>query len=89
MTCNIMQTFIKSIDFSGIKKDAGIYEFDIKAGQSIGVSFEIIEDEDVYVYNIFAGDAYINISAMGTKEKPVTKDVIRELTEVWNQTFHS
>lgn len=89
MTCNIMQTFIESIDFSGIKKDAGIYEFDVNAGQSIGISFETISGEDVYVYNIFAGDEYINISATGTKEKPVTEDVIGELTEVWNQTFHS
>lgn len=88
MTCNIMQTFIESIDFSVIKKGL-IHEFDIKAGQSIGISFEIIEGEDVYVYNIFAGDEYINISATGTKEKPVTEDVIGELTEVWNQTFHS
>ena len=87
--CNIMQSFIESIDFSGIKKDAGIYEFDVKAGQSVGVSFENIEDEDVYIYNIFAEDAYINISATGTKGKPMTEDVIRELTEVWNQTFHS
>lgn len=69
-------------------KNKGIYEFfpyGLLTKKSIGISYEDIDDEkDVYIYNIFVGDEYINISNRGTKDNPLPTEVLEELIEVWN-----
>lgn len=67
------------------QKNKGICEFYEQNGKSLGISYEDIDDEkDVYIYNIFLGDEYINISNRGTKDNPITEELLNELVTEWN-----
>lgn len=90
----IKNAILKEVSFSKLEKNKGIYEF-FKHGDnsksfnpenlSLGISYEDIDNEkDIYIYNIFAGEEYININAKGTKENPIPNEVLKELTETWN-----
>lgn len=65
----------------------GITEFYTgKNKMSIGVSYEDIDEEkNVYIYNIFCGDEYINISNHGRYGDRLPDAVVNELTERWNE----
>lgn len=81
-----------NVDFSSLQKDKGISEFRISNTISLGVSFESKGpdgESDIYVYNLFWNDEYINISGFGTKDNPTPDDVVVELTKVWNDLFYS
>lgn len=92
MTKEQMKEIINNeVPFSDLQKNKGIFEFhfvmnEVKGYEkSIGISYEDIDDEtDVYIYNIFLGDEYINISNRGTKENPIPDEVIQELVDEWN-----
>lgn len=92
MTKEQMKEIINNeVPFSDLQKNKGIFEFhfvmnEVKGYEkSIGISYEDIDDEtDVYIYNIFLGDEYINISNRGTKENPIPDEVIQELIDEWN-----
>lgn len=70
-------------------KNNGIYEFYSEGRKSIGASFEDGEagdyDEERYVYNLFIGDEYINISAAGTADNILPDPVLTEITNRWNE----
>ena len=93
-TESMKQVIMENVPFSELSKNKGIYEFfepgDNNPGfkpknMSLGISYEDADDEkDVYVYNIFIGEEYINISGRGSKENPLPDDVLSELVETWN-----
>lgn len=81
---NISDFISAQIPFKEMIKDNGIYETDFINGSnmSIGVSFETNDDgEEVYIYNVFAGDNYINIDEAGNKENIMPDSVINEILE--------
>lgn len=90
----IKNSILTEVPFSSLEKNKGIFEFfehgDNSKGfnpenLSLGISYEDIDEEkDVYIYNIFAGEEYINISNRGSKENPIPDEVLRELVETWN-----
>lgn len=72
----------------GWMKNKGIYKFHEQDGKSLGISYEDIDDEkDVYIYNIFLEDEYVNISNKGTKENPITDELLNELVTEWNRVI--
>ena len=84
--------FINQIDFSAIQKDNGIYEYPIttigKETLSLGISYETNDDaQDVYVYNLFRNNEYINISATGTPTKKYNSVLLAELNTATPATF--
>lgn len=84
--------FIDAIAFSEIQKDNGIYEYPIttigKETLSLGISYEINDDaQDVYVYNLFRNDEYINISATGTPMNKYDSILLAELNTTTPATF--
>lgn len=71
---------------SSFEKNNGIVEFYTEENKSIGVSFEDIEEEkDVFIYNIFVNGEYINIPGYGTKEAPISRDILHKLMHEWNK----
>lgn len=67
-----------------IKIDSGICEFHKKGNKSIGVSYEHINFDTPhvgYIFNLFIGEEYINIS--GDFEN--IYDAIKIVTEEWNK----
>ena len=92
MTSEKMKAIITTVSFSELQKNTGILEFYSEMSESqeyeksVGISFEDIGDEtDIYIYNIFLGEEYINISNRGTKENPIPNEVLEELVEEWNK----
>lgn len=84
--------FINTIDFSEIQKDNGIYEYPIttigKETLSLGISYEINDDaQDVYVYNLFRNDEYINISATVKPTNKYDSVLLAELNTATPATF--
>lgn len=84
--------FIDAIDFSEIQKDNGIYEYPIttigKETLSLGISYEINDDaQDVYVYNLFRNDEYINISTTVTPTQKYDSALLAELNTATPATF--
>lgn len=84
--------FIDTIDFSEIQKDNGIYEYPIttigKKTLSLGISYETNDDaQEVYVYNLFCNDEYINISATITPTKKYDSILLTELHDATPDTF--
>ena len=75
--------------FNHLEKNIGIYEFHQQDGKSLGISYEDIEEDnskrEVYIYNIFVGSEYINISGKGTVENPLPDNVLDELVTEWNK----
>lgn len=88
MTIEKMRKIImESVPFSQLEKNRGIYEFynDNESEKSLGISYEDIDDKkDVYIYNIFIGSEYINISGEGTKKNPLPNDILEQLVKEWN-----
>lgn len=59
MTIKEMENvFTTEIPLEGLAADSGIYEFHIEGDKSIGISYEHIEGNLVYIFNIFLGDEY-------------------------------
>lgn len=84
--------FIDAIDFSEIQKDNGIYEYPIttigKETLSLGISYEINDDaQDVYMYNLFRNDEYINISTTVTPTQKYDSALLAELNTATPATF--
>lgn len=56
---------------------------------SIGVSFENCDingkNEEVYIYNLFYRDQYINISGYGRPNDLLSLDVLSNLCMDWNK----
>lgn len=87
MTIDEMRKIIlKNFPFSELKKGAGIHEFYQDGNLSIGVCYEDTdEEENVYIYNLFAMDEYINISGYGNAKDLIPHQVLSELTDNWNK----
>lgn len=87
MTIEEMKQFIKkNINFNELKKNKGIYEFIIENNKSIGISYEDIDDKkDVFIYNLFVNNEYVNINGEGTKENPLPDNILKELTQEFNK----
>lgn len=80
------QLILSNITFSELEKNKGIYEFGNIKGKSIGISFEDMDDEsNVYIYNLFIDDEYINIENYGNTKTPLPNNVLYELTDYWNK----
>lgn len=87
MTVERMKEIIMSeVPFSELQKNKGIFEFHEENSKSLGVSYEDIDDKkDVYIYNIFLGEEYLNICGEGTMENPLPDEIVGELVEEWNK----
>jgi hypothetical protein len=76
------------IPFNKLKKNEGIFETNViensdNSDISIGVSYEDNDNgEEVYIYNVFVEDEYINISSTGNKENKTPISVIDEIRNV-------
>lgn len=84
--------FIDTIDFSEIQKGNGIYEYPIttigKETLSLGISYETNDDaQDIYVYNLFCNDEYINISTTVAPTKKYDSVLLAELNDATPSTF--
>jgi hypothetical protein len=82
---NISEFIKNQIPFNELKKGEGIFETDFinNSEFTLGVSFEDNDDgEEVYIYNIFAGDEYINIAETGNKENITPNAVIDEIIDM-------
>ena len=91
MTFEKMEEIIKNeIPFSLLEKNKGIVEFYEDENISIGLSFEDLDEEqkDVYIFNLFYGDEYINICGeyklVNGKFIDLCTNLIEELVETWN-----
>lgn len=84
---DMRKRIMNEVPFSELEKNSGIFEFCEDSGKrSLGVSYEDSEDnKEVYIFNIFVGEEYINISGAGTKENPLPEDVLYELSIQWNK----
>lgn len=62
---------IRNLDLGSVKKDSGITEFCFHENLSAGISFETLEEPDTgegYIFNLFMGDEYINLSGIFRKD---------------------
>lgn len=87
MTEKEMKNIINELcPWESLKKNQGITEFCVEDNEiSIGVSYEDIDElNDIYIYNLFYKDEYINISGYGTIENRLPEFIIQELTASWN-----
>ena len=75
---NIFET---EIPLESLTVDSGIYEFHMEDEKSIGVSYEHVEGKPVYIFNIFLGDEYVNISG----EYESIFDAAETVTNEWNK----
>lgn len=87
------EIIMNEVPFSELQKDKGIYEFHENGEKSLGISYEsgidFDERTDVYVYNVFIGEEYINVSGYGTKENRLPEEVLNELVKEWNLSIVS
>lgn len=89
-----IRDFIKSeVDFKSLKTDTGIFETAVYTdGLSIGVSKETSDEGNiVFIFNLFCGDEYINISDHTTEDNILSDEMmqrieneIRKLKEIQN-----
>lgn len=89
-----IRDFIKSeVDFKSLKADTGIFETAVYTdGLSIGVSKETNDEGNiVFIFNLFCGDEYINISDHTTEDNILSDEMmqrieneIRKLKEIQN-----
>lgn len=101
LTTENMEYIIRTIPRMNLDKNKGICEFYMDGDMSIGVSYEDLKQyqgvvfKDVYIFNIFLGDEYINIEgeyqwkdnqfeALEALEDQ-TLDIIKILTAEWNR----
>ena len=87
MTEKEMKNIINELcPWESLKKNQGITEFYVDANEiSIGVSYEDIDElNDIYIYNLFYKDEYINISGYGTIENRLPEFIVQELADSWN-----
>lgn len=75
--------------YNELKKNKGICEFYTDEVMSIGVSFEDCDiagrNEEVYIYNLFYRDQYINISGYGRPDDLLPLEVLNNLCTAWNE----
>lgn len=64
-----------------------IHEFPVgEDSMAIGISLENIDEErNIFVYNIFCGDEYININGYGTQKEPLPDVMLEEITTIWKK----
>lgn len=80
------QILLTEIPFDTLEMNSGIYEFHEVGFLSIGISYEDVYDpNEIYYYNLFWNDQYIDIGAIGTKAEPVNDNVIWKLVNNWNE----
>ena len=77
--------------WESLKKNQGITEINVEDNEIfIGVSHEDIDElNDIYIYNLFYKDEYINISGYGTIENRLPEFIVQELTTSWNSLTDS
>ena len=73
--------FTMEIPLESLVVDSGIYEFHFEDDKSIGISYEHIEGNLVYIFNIFLGKEYVNIDG----EYENIYDAVEVVTEEWNK----
>lgn len=73
--------FATEIPLERLVVNYGIYEFHLEGDKSIGISYENIEGNFVYIFNIFLDDEYINICG----EFECIYDAVETVTEEWNK----
>lgn len=82
MNIKEMETiFSMEIPLEGLVVDSGIWEFHMENNKSIGISYEDIDGELVYIFNIFVNDEYINIDG----EYESIYDAVEIVTNEWNK----
>lgn len=86
------KNFIDTIDFSEIQKNYGIYEYPITTIDnktlSLGISYETNDDaQDIYIYNLFCDDEYINISATSSPSQKYDSILLAKLNDATPSTF--
>ena len=82
MNIKEMETiFSMEIPLEGLGVDSGICEFHMENNKSIGISYEDIDGELVYIFNIFVNDEYINIDG----EYESIYDAVEIVTNEWNK----
>lgn len=80
------QIVMTHANFSDLQKNKGICEIYETDGKSIGISLEDLEETPhAYIYNLFVGSEYINISGHGCLNDPLPDCVLQELTSTWNR----
>lgn len=81
-TIEMKKVFQEEIPTDELVADSGIFEFHFENGKSIGVSYEHNENNNLgYIFNIFLGDAYVNISG----EFENIFDAVEVVTNEWNK----
>lgn len=81
---NLADFIKKELPFNDLKIDTGIAETNNinNTDISIGVSYERDENgNNVFIYNLFAGEEYINISNKGTDKNKMPNSVLIELKD--------
>lgn len=88
MTTQEMKEIVEKAPFETLKKDEGISEYHQVGDISIGVSYETDEADngrEVYVWNLFLLDDYINISERTSTKERCSSELLKELSEMWNE----
>lgn len=87
MTFKEMENIFKTeIPLNELVLDSGIYEFHSEVSKynkedikSIGVSYECIDGKNIYYFNIFVNDQYIDIGEFDS-----IYNAIEDVTNEWN-----
>lgn len=92
----IFDTVLTPDFLNNLKKNNGINEFYSEDNLSIGISFEDVDEyENVYIFNLFCKDEYINIEGVYQKQNNEfvnidgNTDLPEILTEHWNEQIKS
>lgn len=89
MTKKKLKDILDEIPYNELVLDGGIYEFYTEDSLSMGISYEAFEEDPsirIYIFNIFVGDEYINISG---SEPVITDETINNLVRAWNKYVDS
>ena len=75
------QIFMIEIHLEGLEINSGIWEFHEEGNKSIGVSYENIEGNLVYIFNLFVDGEYVNVCG----EYDSIYDAVEEVVKAWNK----